>query len=89
MQRPQSARPWPRKPETSRPAAEARTARTNNRQAGQFSFQARAGPGFYFDWNGGSKNFLSVTWKRFPNADHLHDNNGFDLPGMITPGARS
>ncbi|GAA5215068.1 hypothetical protein GCM10025776_10140 [Corallincola platygyrae] len=56
------------------------------KQSERFSFQAQIGAGVYF---GKDLNWLaSISYKHFSNANLFNENDGFDVPIVLTIGRR-
>ncbi|MCZ6657332.1 MAG: acyloxyacyl hydrolase [Gammaproteobacteria bacterium] len=57
-------------------------------QSEHFTFQAQVGVGVRFDTRSGREGSLSISWKHFSNANLFPDNDGFDLPIVVSFGLR-
>lgn len=60
----------------------------NREQADDFSFMAQVGAGILFDANDAMKVNLSVSWKHFSNGNLFDENDGIDVPFVISAGVR-
>ena len=56
------------------------------RQAHHFAFQATAGAGINFLGANGQRRHLSLSWKHFSNANLYSDNDGIDIPVVLSFG---
>ena len=57
-------------------------------QSEHFTFQAQVGFGVRFATRSGRESSLSISWKHFSNANLFPDNDGFDLPIVVSFGLR-
>ena len=57
-------------------------------QSEHFTFQAQVGIGVRFATRSGRESSLSISWKHFSNANLFPDNDGFDLPIVVSFGLR-
>lgn len=57
-------------------------------QDNHFAFQAQLGVGVTFAGSNGSERRLSISWKHFSNANLFSDNDGIDVPLVLSYGFR-
>ena len=60
----------------------------DRKQNKNFAFQAQVGAGFLFGLEAERRGFVSISWKHFSNANLFNDNDGIDLPLVISLGLR-
>jgi hypothetical protein len=58
----------------------------SRRQADSFAFQAQVGAGFQLGPGAERPTIVAVSWKHFANADLYTDNDGIDVPFVISVG---
>lgn len=56
------------------------------RQADSFTFQAQVGAGVLLNSGAEHRTVVAVSWKHFSNADLYTDNDGMDVPLVISVG---
>jgi hypothetical protein len=57
-------------------------------QADSFSFQAQVGAGVLLNSGSEHRTVVAVSWKHFSNADLYTDNDGIDVPFVISVGMK-
>ena len=57
-------------------------------QDNHFAFQALFGVGLRFSGPRGGKRYVAVSWKHFSNANIFSDNDGIDIPVVLSFGAK-
>lgn len=57
-------------------------------QAHHFAFQAQVGAGFTFLAANGQRRHVSLSWKHFSNAYLYSDNDGIDIPVVLSFGTQ-
>ncbi len=60
----------------------------DRKQKNHFAFQAQVGVGVYFKSNSRNQMMVMVSYKHFSNANLFKDNDGIDLPLVISLGAK-
>jgi hypothetical protein len=60
----------------------------SRRQAHSFSFQAQVGVGALLNPGAERRAVVAVSWKHFSNADLFSDNDGIDVPLVISVGMK-
>lgn len=60
----------------------------NRQQANNFAFLAQVGVGLLLDVSEATKVNVGVSWKHFSNANLFSENDGFDVPLVISVGVR-
>ncbi len=60
----------------------------SRRQADSFSFQAQVGAGVLLNSGSERRTVLAVSWKHFSNANLYTDNDGIDVPLVISLGMK-
>ena len=58
----------------------------DRKQDRNFAFQAQVGVGLLLDLEAERRGFVSISWKHFSNANLFKDNDGIDLPLVISLG---
>lgn len=58
------------------------------RQANHFAFQAQLGIGATFRMDNDKEAVVSIAWKHFSNANLFSENDGIDLPVVLSIGVR-
>jgi len=58
----------------------------SRRQADSFAFQAQVGAGVRLNPGAERRTIVAVSWKHFSNADLYSDNDGIDVPLVISVG---
>jgi hypothetical protein len=57
-------------------------------QANNFAFQAQVGVGLLLNYGSGRRGIVSLSWKHFSNANLFDDNDGIDLPVVLSIGLK-
>lgn len=60
----------------------------SRKQAKNFAFQAQLGIGAIYRTKDDKEASISIAWKHFSNANLFNDNDGIDLPIVLTFGVR-
>jgi len=60
----------------------------DRRQANNFAFQAQLGIGATFRLRNDKRALVSIAWKHFSNANLFSENDGIDLPVVLSVGVR-
>jgi hypothetical protein len=60
----------------------------NRMQENHFTFQAGVGVGFQIAGSGGRDRHLTLMWKHFSNANLFDENDGIDVPVVLSFGMR-